>query len=227
MVARDNIRAHGQTTAEDEVREATKDADNLPEVDPPKPLNLTRAFQRMKTDWTGDDRDIINRVKHDLDEIIMEQFADAFAIMFDIYALVRKPVMSEEGEITVDLQGFPEWERNRDGSIVEDWDKLNSKSREKFLYQIITRMFEWEQTAAGAWGEALFAKTQWEEAFATGFESITNSKATIQDRDARGRRLSAEHRYLAVYKAYLSRKADAVVRSMGALSQRLKDIHVN
>lgn len=224
MVARNQERAHGQTAAEDVVKDAKKDAWEPVKPEPEKPLNLTRAFARMRTDWNSPDRDTVQAVKRQVDEIIFDRFSDVYAILFDLYEIVRIVKVDANGEIKMDAFGLPEYEKRPDGFYVEDWDKLTRKDRDRFQYMIITRMVRWEQDAADIWGEALLSKAVWEEAFATGFESIAGDKPTVSDRENRGRRLSADHRYLAVYKSYLSRRADTLVSSMKNISQRLKDM---
>jgi hypothetical protein len=226
MVAQATVRASGQTTAEEVSPEAIGDIDKPVQPEPEKPVNLTRAFQRMRTDWNSKDRETIQSVKSIVDQQIFENFRDAYALMFEIQNLVRLPQVDENGEVKTDEAGWPLWQENRDGTYVEDWDNIKRKDRERFLHMIITRMFDWEQTAADIWGEAIFAKAQLEEAFATGFDSIADAKATVDARTARANRLSADHRYLAVYKSYYSRKADAIIRSMQGLSQRFKDLTV-
>lgn len=226
MVAQFNERAHGQTTAEAVTEELRKETDVVigdTEEDKTEfePLNLSRAFRRMRTDWDSPDRDIIDKVQFEVDKQINTRFEEAFRIMYEIYDTVR------ESEEEPDADGLYPWKKGPDGGYIEDWTKMGARQRERFQYIIITRMFEWELTAAEIWGEAIFAKTQWEEAFATGFESQVDPKATIPQRQQRGTRVSAEYRYLAVFKAVYSKKADAVVRSMVVLSQRLKDLHIN
>jgi hypothetical protein len=228
MVAAATVRASGQTTAEEVMPDAVGQLDKPVDTEPEKPLNLTRAFQRMRTDWNSKDRETIQSVKSTVDQQILEDFRDAYALMFEIHNTVRLQVVDQAtGEVKSDGYGLPLWQQNRDGTYIEDWDRIKRKERERFLHIIITRMFEWEQTAADIWGEAIFAKAQLEEAFATGFDSIADPKATVDARTARANKLSADHRYLAVYKSYYSRKADAIVRTMLGLSQRLKDLHVN
>jgi hypothetical protein len=82
-------------------------------------------------------------------------------------------------------------------------------------------MFGWEQRAADAWGEAMFAKAQWEERFAIDYDAPFTG--TIEDRTAKGNIGAREERYFAIFLSLYSRKADAVVRSLALLGQRLKD----
>jgi hypothetical protein len=228
MVATGKIRASGQTTAEEITPEETKDFDKPAALEVDKPINLTRAFRRMRTDWNSEDRSTIQAVKSTVDQAIFEDFKSAYGLMYEIYDTVRLPIINQAtGELKVDESGLAIWQQREDGSYVEDWDRIKRKDRERFINIIITRMFEWEQTAADIWGEAIFAKAQLDEAFSTAFDSISDPKVTVDARTARGKRLSADSRYLAVYKSYYSRKADAIVRTMLGISQRLKDLHVS
>ena len=66
------------------------------------------------------------------------------------------------------------------GGWVEDWSALSLKQRENFLFQITTRMFAWEMAAADAWGESMYARACWEEAFSVAYDAP--SVGTIDDR---------------------------------------------
>ena len=155
---------------------------------------------------------------------IGQRFSDAFEIMYEIYDEVREPEMVN-GVPKTDEFGMTEWKVNAAGKYIEDWSKITLRQRERFLYLITTRLFDWTQRAAELWGESMMAKALWEEAFAIGFESLKGGRPTIDDRRARGTRESAQDRYYAILTAYYSRKADAIVRVMELLSQRLKDVH--
>lgn len=189
--------------------------------------SLTPAFSRMRTDWNSPDRDVIRQMRSAVDLLIQTQFADVFDIFYQVYSLVRQQEIGPGGEVKVDEYGVPIWTRAPSGAYVEDWSLLGHREREQFLYQLTTGLFRWEQWSADIWGEAMFARASFEEAFSHGFEELTDTaKPTIDDRTARARIRAAEYRYRAVYQAYLSKRAEAVVRSAERLSQRLKDIHV-
>jgi hypothetical protein len=73
----------------------------------------------------------------------------------------------------------------------------------------------------------MYAKVIWEQQFSSGYDDLpSGSKDTIEGRTARAKMVAAEDQFLAIFKTYYSRKADAIVRSMERLSQRIKDIHV-
>lgn len=190
--------------------------------------SLTPAFRRMRTDWNSPDRAIIQQMKRAVDMLIRDQFFEVFDLLYEIYDRVREPdVDPATGEVKVDADRLPEWKRGPGGAYLEDWSAIGIREREAYLYRITTGMFRWEQRQADLFAEALFAKASFEEAFSHGYEQLENPKATIEDRTARARVVGAEHRYRAVYMTYLSKRADAVVRSAERLGQRLKDLHVS
>jgi hypothetical protein len=70
------------------------------------------------------------------------------------------------------------------------------------------------------WGSAMFAKGIWEEAFAYGY-TTPRGKFTIDDRTQFGHLQSIEERYFAIFQSVLSRRADALVRSLQRLENML------
>jgi len=212
--------------AEKVVRDASKDADKPAEVriheDETKETK-TPGFSRMRTDWHGPDAAQIQALKSIVDGRILHLFADAFVIMNEVYDLVREVEVNEEtGEFQVDHHGFKIWKRHPSGAFVEDFTVLTQREKEDLLFRITTRLFEWKQVSADIWGEAMFAKAEWEEAMAIGFDTPPG-KLTVDDRTQKGRLASREERYFAIFLSLISRRADAVVGSMELLAQRLKD----
>lgn len=208
------------------VREASKEADDTAEVrvhnDETKETK-TPGFSRMRTDWHGPDAAQVASLKGIVDGHILKLYADAFVIMNEVYDMVREPEVDEKtGVIQTDRHGFPIWQRHPSGAYVEDFTVLTQRQKEDLLFRITTRLFDWKQTSADLWGEAMFAKAQWEEAMAIGFDSPPG-RLTVDDRTQKGRLASREERYFAIFLSLISRRADAVTGSMELLAQRLKD----
>lgn len=214
-----------ESAADEVVREASKDADKTAEVrvheDETKEVK-TPGFSRMRTDWYGSDAAQIQALKSIVDGRILRLYADAFVIMNEVYDLVREKQADENGVVMVDHHGFPIWARHPSGAYIEDFTVLTQGQKEDLLFRITTRLFEWKQTSADLWGEAMFAKAQWEEAMAIGFDEPPG-KLTVDDRTQKGRLASREERYFAIFLSLISRRADAVTGSMELLAQRLKD----
>lgn len=239
MAQREQVRASGLTPADEAAR---REAAQLTEpVQPDAQLgldgganhhpedthtSLTPAFARMRTDWNSPDRAVISQMRQAVNLLIQQQFADVFDIFYQIYALVREPEVDQAtGEVRTNELGVPVWQRNpATGSYIEDWSRLGLREREQFLFRLTTGLFRWEQLSVDIWGEAMFARAAFEEGFSVSYEELPGDKPTIEDRTARARIRAAEYRYRAVYHSYLSKRAEAVVRSAERLAQRLKDV---
>jgi hypothetical protein len=216
-----DLRASGLPADQEAVREIA--AENEQQVTAELPEERARSFRfpgfsRMRTDWYGDDGMIMVRVKGMVDDLIDDTFSDLIAIRFELYDLVRNT-------IGYDQHGLPIWEQSATGNYVEDWTKLGNGEQKRFLFQITTRMFDWERLRDELWAESMFAKTQWEEAFSTGWQDCEIGKRTEGDRTAAGRLKSQEERYFAIFRTYLSRRSESLVAGMERLAQRIKDVH--
>jgi hypothetical protein len=181
----------------------------------------TPGFQRMRLDWRSDDRAVLSNVKTSAESRLLKEFPDAYRMLGRVYDIVRTPEVDEHGDPKRDFHGWPIWKRGLTGGYEEDFTRLTYKQKEDFLFAITTHLFEWQQLAADAWAEAMFAKAQWEERFSMGYEGPMSG--TVQDRTASGRLDSREERYFALFMSLYSRKVDALVRSMELLGQRIKD----
>jgi hypothetical protein len=212
--------------AEHAVREASEEAEQSAEVrvhEDHTRETKTPGFSRMRTEWHGEDAVQVASLRHIVEGRILHLFPDAFVLMNDLYEQVREPVRDPDtGFPLTDAHGFSVWARTESGAFIEDYSRLGIREREDFLFRITTNIFEWKQTQADLWGDAMFAKAQWEEAMSAGFVAPTG-RMTVDDRTHRGRVNSTDERYFAIFQALLSRRADAVVDSLTLLGQRLKD----
>lgn len=216
-------------TEEQVVREASVEADQPMQVDPhdDRTLEFERTgLSRLRTTWSEEDADAMAGIHGVVEREIMVHFAGAFQIMNEIYDIVREPhVNRRTGEIEKDAYGFTIWLRTETGAFIEDYSKLGHKEVEHFLFRVTTRLFDWEQQAAQLWGDSMFAKALWEQSLARGYQAAREAGGrTVEDRTQAARLASYDERLFGIFKALISRRADAVVRSMNLLSQRLKDV---
>lgn len=225
MVNRAAERASGLSTAEEVTREESDKADEP--IEPQLPEERERSFKtpgfhRMRFNWSGDEARVVKAARDAVDGRVLHNFIDAYQVMHTIYDLVRTAVVDETtSEIKTDKWGFTVWKQTPSGSYEEDWSRITTQERENLLFAITTRLFEWEQRAADAWGEAMFSKAIWEEAFAIGFDKPMSG--TVDDRTNYARRDAREERYFAIFLTLYSKKAESVVRTMTLLGQRLRD----
>lgn len=185
-------------------------------------------FSRMRTRWSKDEREIIDMAHTQVEEELGTEFADVYRILNRIYSLVREVARDPDtGEFLTDAHGFAIWAKDDTGMYREDWNRLTDRDKEDLLHRITTRLVIWEQRAADFKGEALFAKGMWEERFAMSFVDAPAPegarKATEADRTQYAQASAREQRYLAIYMTVRSNKAEALVRSVDRLAQRLKD----
>jgi hypothetical protein len=222
-----NVRASGKTADEEALDEIRKDVDKPAETELPEERERRfrfPGFSRMRTDWYGEDAMTMTRVHTTVDNVINDQFKDLLAIRQELYDLVRQPEMFQ-GAPRRDVYGWIVWARDEDGNYQEDWSRLGHKEQERFLFLITTRLFEWKEREDRLWAESMMAKTQWEEAFSTGWQATEGARPTEGDKTANGRLTSQEERYFAIFQTYLSRRGESLVEGMKMLAQRIKDVH--
>ncbi len=230
MAGADSLRASGETQADEVIKEESDalldeiEIDAMPHL-PEEGHQLhfrTPGFSRMRTDWNGPEGDVVRSVLRAIDDRIQHEFLDAYEIMNTLYELVRTPETDAQGDPIVDAHGFKVWKRRTNGTWDEDWTRLTRGQKENVLFEITARLFSWEQRAANRWTEAMLAKGAWEERFAIDYRA-PEGRATIEDRTAAAKTGSTDERYLAIFMAAYSRRADAIVRTMQLIGQRLKD----
>lgn len=226
--AEEDVRVSGKT-AEQEIREAiVATADELPHPELPEERNRSfrfPGFSRMRTEWYGEDGITMRMVHSRVEDVIDAAFNDLFAIRQELYDVVRAPELDGDGQPRLDRHGWIVWRVDANGNYDEDWKRLGRDQQARFLFLITTRIFEWEERMDRMWAEAMMGKTQWEEAFSTGWQSTEGNRPTEGDKTAQGRLTSQEERYFAIYLTYLSRRAESLVRGMERLAQRIKDVH--
>lgn len=215
-------RTVAEAVAEDEVEAMTQDIEQaMLDVERSR-LFESLALARMRTEWTGSNAAAITQIRESVEDVMLTRFEEAFRIVGDVYEIVREPeVDPDTGEVRTDFHGNIIWKRTEAGGFKEDWSALTVKQREEFLFRITTALFDWEQQAAELWGEAMFAKALWVEAFSVGFQSP--ERGTVDARTAAGNVASAEDKYFALYLSMLSKRAEALCRSLERIGQRLKD----
>lgn len=227
-----SVRQSGKTPAEEATEEQVEDYGQPVAVELPEERATkfrTQGLSRIRTDWQPEDQVVVQRVQTLTEQRLGEEFADLYGVLYELYDIVReKKTDPHTGAVIRDNDGLPEWRVRRNGNYIENWENLSKKQVSNFLFTITTSLIMWSQRAANIWLESMVAKTDWEIAFSEGFESIkpiSATKPTVQDREARGKLDSKEEKYFALYQTYYSKRAEALVRYMELLGQRLKDVH--
>jgi hypothetical protein len=224
-----HTRLSGRTAAEESAADERAEVDK--QLSPELPEERERKFQRglsgrPKMEWAPEQQLNIKAIHDTVDLRLLNTFGDVYRVLNELYEVIRDPVMAN-GQPLRDAQGRVQYRTDGSGLPIEDWGRLTMKERERFLYLITTRLVFWEQKAAETWLESMYGKVEFEQAYATGFRDLDPAmKDTEGTRAASGKIAARDDQYLAVIMTYYSKKAEALVRSMERLSQRLKDIHV-
>lgn len=196
------------------------------ETPPEAPMERRRfqspGFQRMATTWGASEAVTVQRLRGAVDHKLTVDFADAYRVLNEVWDVVRMPKLGSDGEPLRDAQGWVVWLKDDYGRPVEDWSRLTRRTAENLMFSITTNLFGWEQAAADAWSEAMYARSLWEESFASAFDAAPVAKVTVDDKTHFAQRSSIEERYFAVFLSGYSRRADALVRSIERLSYRLE-----
>jgi hypothetical protein len=223
----------GSDQQADQLGRIFAEADRLPSGDGEHPSepdirpDRTRQFQhvnfsRMRTSWLAEDQIKVQQMGLLADRIMNQCFPEAYALVEWLHGIVRQPEANAvlPGEPLRDQAGRIRWKRNDCGLIIEDWSLLGDRERSEILDRLVMNMVEWEQQAAVMWGSAMFAKGIWEETFAFGFVS-SRGQLTVDDRTHRGHLAGIEERYFGIFESILSRRADALIRSLNRVYDRL------
>jgi hypothetical protein len=216
----------------DQIARHFAEADRLPGGTEEKPLepdirpDRTRRFRsvnfsRMRTDWDGEEAVKVAELGRIADGVMANTFAHAYWLMERLYRIVREPLVTSDGEVVKDLAKHTRWRRNELGFYVEDWSRLGDRERDDFTHELTIHLFEWRQQAAQMWGSAMFAKGIWEESFAFGYTTARIEGAkTIDDKTQAGTLDSVQERYFAIFESLLSKRAEALIKSL----ERLEDM---
>jgi hypothetical protein len=186
-------------------------------------------FARMRFNWKDPEQvRTVNEAHRMVDHTMVREFMDAYQIIDEIQHIVRIPVLDADGDALIDEHGEPHWERTPGGRIIEDYSRLSRAQQEAYLGQITTRLFGWEQTAERMWMDAMMARGMFEEQFAISYDNLRGSasRTTVDDRKAYGNMEASLDRYFAIFQTSLSRRAQALCKSMERIGQRLKDVLV-
>jgi hypothetical protein len=187
-----------------------------PDIPPDRTRQFTHVnFTRMRTQWKKEEQVKLAEIARLADVALAKVFADAWWLLERIYRVAREPLADGDGVIMKDTAGHIKWKRNELGYLIEDWSKLGHREADDFLHELAIHLAEWEQQAAQMWGSAMFAKGIWEEKFAWGYTTYdAPGRRTIDDRTQYGHIVSIEERYFAIFQSMLSRRADALIRSL-------------
>lgn len=169
---------------------------------------------RLSIEWEEEDRDAIDFIKKKIDEGIRREYAQVFAEEEHILQKVRIP--NPPGSV-------PGWQRNPDGSYMEDWSRLTVKDMEEFIQAGSSEVFFSAQKSVNNYAEAVFAKFTYDDAYDQAYSSQLSG--TIGDKTARAKRRTQKERWLALFKSLYYKRSQEVVSNLESHVRRVERIY--
>lgn len=212
-----NPRSSGRTAGEESAKEVAEEQDAP--LEESKGLDIDRkrqfrtpGFARIRTDWTPEESSVFAMARSWADKKLASEFADAYRVLAKVQAMVRTVSNRDD-------DGNIEWVTDEWGVPVEDWTRMTYRERDDLLYQLVIKLFAWEQRSQDAWHDAMLSRGVWEEMYAIKYDEPASK--TMGEREAVGRIGAIDERYKAIMLTAYSRKAEALVRSMERIYRTL------
>jgi hypothetical protein len=191
----------------------------LPEVDTPV-QQATLLPTALKFTWTDAEAETIQTIKRAVDQIVMREHKEAFFAVHHLLAKVRQQQVGNDGALLFDEGGKPMWMRNLDGSVLEDYSRLDAIDIDGAIMKFASYAFFAGQSSIDNYMEAVFAKYAADDAYQDMYSSIMTG--TVPDKTATAERKSREERYFAFFKAYSHKRIKELIDRMDALRRALE-----
>lgn len=176
----------------------------------------------LKFDWSPEERETIETVKSIVKQEVSKDFGQVAHVLHDMLRKVRMQEVDANGKPLYDETGAPVWQKWPDGSIKEDWSRIDAADIDAFLMNAAVFSFFVAQSVVDAYGEAVFAKYMSEDKFAEVYDSLI--EGTIDDKRAAASKKSRLERYFAFYKAYKYRYMREMMDRIDSISRRLETV---
>lgn len=173
----------------------------------------------LRFEWTDEERETIETIRHIVKQEVASEFKQATHALHVLLAKVRTQAEMDD-EPAFDEQGLPVWETWPDGTVKEDWSRIDAVDIDQFIMNASVFSFFAGQSVVDSYGEAVFAKYMSEDAFAEAYASM--HKGTISDKDAAAKRKTRQERYFAFYCAYKHKYMKELLDRMDNITRKLE-----
>lgn len=173
----------------------------------------TGLFSRLEFKWRDSDERVLNQVRAATNAMYVKLFAEAFAVVDDLYAAIRKPKFNDHGVVVVDSEGRMVWEVDEHtGQPLEDWESLDGLDIERCLFRLARLRMNVAAQVNELLMEAMFAKKIHTDTYDDAYVAMLDG--TIQDRTSKANRKSREDNYHAFFRYVLWSQGDAFLREL-------------
>lgn len=169
---------------------------------------------KISVEWSEDERDAVEFIKANLEKRIYSDYQEAFILENNILSKVRTRLETPNGIV---------WATNPDGSVIEDWSRIDTKDLESFIQAASAEAFFASQRVIDGYAEAVFAKFTYDDAYDEAYSRILSG--TIGDKTAKAKRETQRERWVALYRSLYYKKAKEVVDRLDAHVRRAERIY--
>lgn len=175
---------------------------------------------KLNFSWSEDEKETIDTIKGAVDQMVQKDYRDSFLVVRSIMTKVRDVQTDENMHPLKDENGSPQWKRNPDGSVYEDYSRLDASDLDSAILKLATYAFFAGQWSIDVYMSAVFAKYMADDALSEALASIMSG--TIQDKKATADKKSRVERYRAFYKAYTHKRVKELIDRMDSLRRSLE-----
>jgi hypothetical protein len=182
------------------------------------------VLPKLKMTFDKDEQETIDTIKFVVEQQVVSEFQPAFMLIKKFINRTRIPQLDGMGNEVMDETGKVQWQRNSDGSIIEDWSKVGAMEMDSLVLNASTFSFFGGQKSIDLYAEAVFAKYMAEDAFDDKFAKIL--QGTISDKTTAANRNVRMERYFAFYKAYQYKRVKEVLDRLDSLVRRVEQVRM-
>lgn len=173
----------------------------------------------LRFDWNDDERETLETIRRIVKQEVSSEFRQATHALHILLGKVRTQI-EIDGELVTDADGAPVWDTWADGSVKEDWSRIDAADIDQFIMNVSVFSFFAGQSVVDSYGEAVFAKYMSEDAFAEAYAAM--HKGTISDKDAAAKKKTRQERYFAFYCAYKHKYMKELLDRLDSITRKLE-----
>jgi hypothetical protein len=177
---------------------------------------------KVKPDWKQDDRLVIDQLKSAAEMVVADLYGASFQLLDEIYTSVRTARVNKHGQVITDKDGRPVWERNPDGTYVEDWKSLDGYDIERTLLKLQELKIVTSQRVQELFLETAYARYVYQDEYHAAFESPV--QGTNPQREAVANRKARDDRYNYLYRYWIYSNAQVFEREIKEVARLFERI---
>lgn len=176
-------------------------------------------FTRMDFHWRAADREMLEQIRTSAKLTLTELYEPAQKIMDEFYAMMRVPMVTEDGVAILDSDRRQMWKRDEHGNFLEDINQIDGQDIEKAILDIQRVRFVVSSLHAQLLSDAILARHLYDDRHAEGYESLV--EGTQGDRNAKASRVSRSDKYKAFFHWHLYQMSNVFLQELNSFVRLL------